>query len=152
MFATLIILQIILIIYFGVTTTVDLHPFNAIRHYTPKERAVELSRNLLFMAIFFGLTLIHTEWSFITSGVCWILYFVGGGLTWWVPYLTGKEVFKLPNNETWPQMYNRIFAGTITVLPSFKDPKRPTPNLEHTILHSLMLGIGVLAIVAGVAL
>ena len=47
---------------------------------------------------------------------------------------------------SWPELHERTYAQTIIVLPRIAD--RPRPNLEHMILHSIMLAGLVLAVAA----
>ncbi|HEX4429983.1 MAG TPA: hypothetical protein VHZ96_12020 [Frankiaceae bacterium] len=75
----------------------------------------------------------------------------GGLLLWWTPYLAG---FTMPwatagSDVSWRELHQRTYAHMVTVLPRIKD--RPRPNLEHMILHSLILIGLVLAVVTATA-
>lgn len=51
-------------------------------------------------------------------------------LGWWVPYLFGAT----PQHM---DMYNRVFARTYKVLPSF--PNHPAPDAMHFVMQILLL-------------
>ena len=50
---------------------------------------------------------------------------------------------------TWAELHSRTYARTLTVLPRIGD--RPRPNLEHMILHALMLGAAITTFAAAAA-
>ncbi|WP_314589174.1 hypothetical protein [Paenibacillus terrigena] len=137
MFISLLIVQIATILYHQLTTNFDFYPFNGIRHYSAKERRNEAWMNGIIMAIPIILTLTRMPLWIGISGLIWTLVLVGAILSWWLPYLTGVAVYKMSNNETWSQVYEKIFSQTITILPPIKN--NPRPNLEHMILHILIL-------------
>ena len=66
-----------------------------------------------------------------------LFLFIGASLTWWPPYLLGRAAPWAALGEDWTELHERTFAKTIMVLPPYKG--RPRPNLEHIILHSIML-------------
>jgi hypothetical protein len=51
---------------------------------------------------------------------------------------------------SWPELHARTYARTVIVLPRIGD--RPRPNLEHMVLHALMLAAGICALAAAGAL
>ena len=51
---------------------------------------------------------------------------------------------------TWSELHARTYARTLIVLPRIGD--RPRPNVEHMILHALVLAAAVCAFVAATAL
>jgi hypothetical protein len=55
--------------------------------------------------------------------------------TWWVPYLFGAS-------EQWREIYARVHARTITIIPMRGG--NPAPNLEHMILMVLTVTVAVL--------
>ncbi|MEI3613879.1 hypothetical protein [Pseudogracilibacillus sp. SO30301A] len=136
MFISLLILQIVTLIYHQVTTRVDLYPFNAVRFYSEKERQIETTVNGVVMGIPIIFTLTQNPILISIGGCIWILIITGAILNWWLPYVTGQEFYKMSKEETWVETYERIFAKTIIILPYLKN--NPRPNLEHMILHSLI--------------
>lgn len=135
--AAVLAIQIITLFYHQVTTLFDFFPFNGIRYYTVKERRKEAFINGITMLIPIFLTLTHKPILIGIGAVIWMLVVVGAFLNWWLPYTTGVSVYKMPNNETWSQVHERIFAKTIIILPRIKN--NPTPNVEHMILHTFIL-------------
>lgn len=135
--AVVLAIQIVTLFYHQVTTLFDLYPFNGIRYYTVKERRKEALINGITMLIPIFLTLTDKPIFIGIGAVIWMLVVLGAFLNWWLPYTTGLSVYKMPNNETWPQVHERIFAKTIIILPRIKN--NPTPNVEHMILHTFIL-------------
>lgn len=138
MFFYLLLLQVATLLYHQFTTCFDFYPFNGIRHYSAKERRNEAVINGIIMLIPIVLSLTHKSVLVGIGGFVWTLVLIGAIFSWWIPYLTGVMVYKMPNNVTWEQVYERIFSNTITILPRIKN--NPRPNLEHMILHALILG------------
>lgn len=138
MFYSLLVIQILTLCYHQITTRFDFFPFNNVRNYSIKERRKEALVNGIIMAIAIILSFTHTPILIGISGLIWTLVVIGAILSWWLPYFTGREFYKMPNNETWLQVYERIFSKTIHILPHIKN--NPRPNLEHMILHVLILG------------
>lgn len=144
MWITLLILQIATLIYHQITTRIDLFPFNAVRFYSEEERRVETTVNGIIMFIPIILTLINSYPIWIAIGGCiWLLISIGAVLNWWIPYFTGREIYKMKQDETWEEVYNKIFSKTITILPHIKN--NPRPNVEHMILHTLILSSAILS-------
>ncbi|WP_442601433.1 hypothetical protein [Paenibacillus sp. KN14-4R] len=148
MYLSLLLLQIATLVYHQLTTRFDFYPFNGVRHYSIQERRNEALINGIIMVIPIILTLTRIPLLIGIGGLIWTLVVVGAVLSWWLPYLTGIAVYKMPNNETWPQVYERIFSRTIIILPHFKN--NPRPNLEHMILHFLILGSAIISFVDAV--
>ncbi|ANY69022.1 hypothetical protein BBD42_22950 [Paenibacillus sp. BIHB 4019] len=143
MFMILLIVQLTTFSYHQLTTRFDFYPFNGIRHYSAKERRNEALINGIVMAVPVMLTFARTPLWIGIGGLIWTLVLVGAILNWWLPYVSGVTVYKMPNNETWQQVYDRIFSKTIILLPSIKN--NPRPNLEHIILHVLILSSAITA-------
>jgi hypothetical protein len=73
---------------------------------------------------------------------------LAGGLSlWWLPYLAGVTVpwATAGTGASWAELHERTYAHTVIVLPRIGG--RPRPNLEHMILHALVLAGLVLATV-----
>ncbi|HWD63119.1 MAG TPA: hypothetical protein VG369_11530 [Humibacter sp.] len=147
------ILMTVALVYFVVTTTFDLYPFNNTRDATSSEKRTEVAVNapviavpivLLLCAQAFGL-----PWPAYIGGGVELLVAVGGLLLWWAPYLTGVTMpwATAGTGLSWSELHARTYAHTIIVLPRISD--RPRPNLEHMILHTLFIAAGIFAILAG---
>jgi hypothetical protein len=143
------------LIYFVVTTLFDLHPLNNVGAATAAEKRQEVAINLPIMAAPIVLLAIG-----IAVGSPWVGYgavaiqaviLVGGLLLWWMPYLAGVTMpwATAGSDVSWRELHERTYTHTVIVLPRIKD--RPRPNLEHMILHSLVLIGLVLAVVTATA-
>ena len=82
--------------------------------------------------------------SDVASGV--LIIVLSGLALWWLPYLAGVTVpwATAGTGETWAQLHARTYAKTIIVLPRIGN--RPRPNLEHMILHALMLAAAIVTL------
>ncbi len=144
MWITLLILQITTLIFHQITTRIDLFPFNAVRFYSEEERQVETTVNGIIMVIPIIITCIKPHPIWIAIGGCiWVLISIGAILNWWIPYFTGRELYKMKQDETWQEVYERIFSKTITILPHIEN--NPRPNVEHMILHTLIFSSAILS-------
>jgi hypothetical protein len=124
------------LLFHQVTTNLDLYPFNNIRGYTRRERALEAAVNGVIMLLPIGLLLIDVPATAIASAVVLTLLFALELAMWWLPYATGQTISTLTQgDEPWSVVHGRLFSQTVTVLPQVRD--HPTPNLEHTLLHAL---------------
>jgi hypothetical protein len=138
MFALALGLQVLTLVFHQVTTHLDLHPFNNIRLYGRKERLTEASVNGAVMALPILLLVVDRPVTVLVSAVLFTLLFAMEVLMWWLPYVSGRSLPALTQgDETWEQMHARVFASTVTVLPQIRS--HPTPNLEHTLLHTCTL-------------
>jgi hypothetical protein len=146
--------QLLLLSYHQITTLIDLHPFNGVRHFARKEKMVEAGVNFVLMGLpplgfAFNIT------GLMTFGVIYYfcLFFIEL-IIWWVPYFTvpaggWRNIYNfllaLGNGDfakgdtlaRWYEQHNRLFTGTIRFLPARGE--RPVPNLEHCILHAWTL-------------
>jgi hypothetical protein len=143
---------IVALAYFVVTTVVDLFPYNNVRDASPSEKRTEVIVNgaimlvpiaLLTVAVATGLPLF--AWI---AGALQLILALGGLLLWWLPYLAGVAVpwATAGTGTTWSELHERTYSRTIMVLPRIRE--RPRPNLEHIVLHALMIAGGVLALLA----
>jgi len=130
-----------------VTTLVDLAPLNNITAATRREKTIEVAVNAPFMTlpailVVLAGTLHSSIPAYIAAGLE-LLIVLGGLALWWLPYLAGVTVpwATAGTGETWTQLHARTYAKTIIVLPRIGD--RPRPNLEHMLLHSLLLAAAV---------
>lgn len=128
--------QIATLLFHQTTTNLDLYPFNNIRGYSRRERAVEAAVNGVVMLLPVGLLLVDRPATVVASAVLLTLLFCMELAMWWLPYATGRAIPALTQGEEpWSVVHRRLFAETVTVLPQVRD--HPTPNLEHTLLHAL---------------
>jgi hypothetical protein len=102
---------------------------------------------LLVLAGAFGMPAL----AFAAAGLE-LLIVAAGLLVWWMPYLTGVAApwATAGTGVTWAQLHARTYAHTVIVVPRIGD--RPRPNLEHMILHGLMLGAAALTLAAAAGL
>jgi hypothetical protein len=143
------------LIYFVVTTLFDLYPLNNVRAATAAEKWREVAMNLPFMAAPIALLAIGAAaggpWADYGAVAVQAVILAGGLLLWWTPYLAGITMpwATAGSDVSWHKLHERTYTHTVTVLPRIKD--RPRPNLEHMILHSLILIGLVLAVVTATA-
>lgn len=142
--------------YFVLTTLADLFPFNNVREAKRSEKLTEVTVNapvlalpalLLVWASAAGLPVLAYAGAAVE-----LLALLGGLALWWLPYLAGVTVpwATAGTGETWAALHARTYAKTVIVLPHRGD--RPRPNLEHMILHTLMLLATVCAFAAARAI
>jgi hypothetical protein len=151
MFPAALTLLLLAVVYFVLTTLVDLAPLNNVTAATRREKTIEVSVNAPIMTLPAVLVLIaaamHTPIPAYVAGGLEMLILLGGLALWWLPYLARVTVpwATAGTGETWAQLHARTYAKTIIVLPRIGD--RPRPNLEHMILHSLLLAAAVITFV-----
>ncbi|GII58477.1 hypothetical protein Pth03_68660 [Planotetraspora thailandica] len=152
MFLTALILIVFADAYFVFTTLVDVFPFNNVREAKRREKITEVAANAPVMLLPAVLLLIahavQVE-ALAYAGAGLELLIVAGGLAlWWLPYLAGVTVpwATAGTGESWAGLHARTYAKTVIVLPARGD--RPRPNLEHMILHTLILAAAICAFAA----
>ncbi|MGA5761495.1 hypothetical protein [Nonomuraea bangladeshensis] len=156
MFAAALTLLLLAVGYFVLTTLVDLAPLNNVTAATRREKTVEVSVNAPVMTLPAVLVLVaaasHTSVPAYAAAGLETLILLGGLALWWLPYLAGVTVpwATAGTGETWAQLHARTYAKTMIVLPRIGD--RPRPNLEHMILHSLILAAAVITTAYAVSL
>jgi hypothetical protein len=138
--------------YFLLTTLVDLHPLNNVRDAKRSDQVTEVAVNAPIMAlpaILLGLaaTIPLPVLGYLAGGVE-LLIAIGGLLLWWMPYLIGVAVpwATAGTGASWPDLHARTYAHTLIVLPPIGN--RPRPNLEHMILHALVLAAAICTFIA----
>jgi hypothetical protein len=142
--------------YFLLVTLVDLFPLNNVRDAKRAEQRTEVAVNAPMMtlpAVLLGLAaVLSTPALGYVAGGLELLFAAGGLVLWWMPYLIGVPApwATAGTGTTWAELHARTYAQTLIVLPRIGD--RPRPNLEHMILHGLMLAGGVCAILAAASL
>ena len=138
------------LIYFLVTTLFDLRPLNNVRDAAPAEKRQEVAINLPIMAVPVALLTIGAAtgnpWPGYAAVAVQAIILLGGLSLWWMPYLAGLTVpwATAGTGASWQELHERTYAQTVIILPRIAD--RPRPNLEHMILHSIMLAGLVLAV------
>jgi hypothetical protein len=151
-----IVLILAAVAYHAVTTLADLYPFNNVRDAKRSEQVREVAMNAPVMAapaLLLGLGLaLHLPLLGYLGGILELVVVAGGLILWWLPYLVGATApwATAGTGVTWQDLYARTYASTVTVLPRIGD--RPRPNLEHMILHALMLAAVIATFVAAAAI
>ncbi|AEV83531.1 hypothetical protein ACWT_2910 [Actinoplanes sp. SE50] len=138
--------------YHAVMTLVDLFPFNNVRDAKRAERVREVATNAPVMALPAVLLALGSASGLpilgCLGGVVELLAVLGGLLLWWSPYLAGVTMpwATAGTGVSWADLHARTYARTIMVLPRIGG--RPRPNLEHILLHSLMLSAAITTLAA----
>ena len=156
MLCTALTLILAAVAYFLVVTLVDLYPLNNVRDAKRSEQRAEVAINTPIMtlpAVLLGLAaVLHRPVLGYSAGVLELLIAAGGLILWWMPYLVGWTApwATAGAGVTWSELHARTYASTLTVLPRIGD--RPRPNVEHMILHGLILAGAICALLASPAL
>ncbi|MGC4942000.1 hypothetical protein [Kribbella sp. DT2] len=156
MLITAIALVILADLYFVITTLVDLRPLNNITGATPAERRTEVLINgpiMLLPAVLLALAGgLRLPWLAMVGSGIELLVVLGGIALWWLPYLAGVTVpwATAGTGSSWAEMHARTYARTVIVVPRIGD--RPRPNLEHMVLHALVLAAAVVGFLAATRL
>src|SRR5699024_8106052 len=108
--------QIVLFLYFEVTTLINLFPWNDVTKYSYRERLLEAIVNGIIIIIGMVLFVTKIKWLMIISVAFWFVFLFMQVLTWWMPYLTGKHLKQFPK-----ELYNTHFRGTLKILPPIKN-------------------------------
>jgi hypothetical protein len=141
--------------YFLITTFVDLYPLNNVRGAKRSEQVTEAAVNapiMLVPGVLLGLAagLGVPVLGYIGAGVEFVIVVFGLAL-WWLPYLGGVAVpWATVGEVSWAELHARTYAQTVIVVPRIGD--RPRPNLEHMILHALILAAAVATLLASTGL
>jgi hypothetical protein len=133
--------------YFVLTTLVDLYPLNNVRDAKRSEQVTEVAVNAPVMALpavllGLGLALGVPSLGYI-GGTIELLAVAGGLILWWMPYLMGVTApwATAGTGVSWAELHARTYARTLIVLPRIGG--RPRPNVEHMVLHALMLAAAI---------
>ncbi|WP_432926708.1 hypothetical protein ACQPZZ_36685 [Microbispora sp. CA-135349] len=156
MFLTALLLVVAADAYFILTTLADLFPLNNVREAKRSEQLTEVAVNGPILALP-ALLLVWAPAAGLPAlayagAAAELLALLGGLALWWLPYLAGVTVpwATAGTGETWAALHARTYAKTVIVLP--RRGERPRPNLEHMILHTLMLAAAVCTFAAATAL
>ncbi|MGI5491096.1 hypothetical protein [Microtetraspora malaysiensis] len=138
--------------YFLFTTLVDVFPLNNVREATRSEKRAEVAINgpiLIVPAVLLVVAAAaHLPVLAYIGAAVELLIVLSGLALWWLPYLVGVAVpwATAGTGESWAQLHARTYAKTIIILPPIGD--RPRPNVEHMILHTLILVAAICTFVA----
>lgn len=140
-FKLAIIFQFSLLIYFEITTLVNLYPWNDLSKYSRKDKLLESIVNGLIIILGVGLFITKVKLLMIIATVFWFFYFLMQLLTWWMPYLMGKHLKQFPKS-----LYETHFKNTIKILPAKKD--HIIPDAQHNVLQLLSLVTFILCLIS----
>lgn len=132
MFSLAIIFQILVFLYFEITTLVNVFPWNDLDKYTNRQKWIEGISNGIILLVCIGLFATKTSWGMGISLVFWVFFFIMQLLTWWMPYLTGKHLKQFPKT-----LYESHFSRTVKLLPPIKN--HIIPDAQHNVLQLLSL-------------
>lgn len=156
MLALALILLLAAVAYFLLVTLVDLFPLNNVRDAKRAEQRTEVAVNAPMMTLPAALLALAAVLSLpalgYVAGALELLFAAGGLALWWMPYLIGVTApwATAGAGTTWVELHARTYAQTLIVLPRIGD--RPRPNVEHMILHGLMLAGAACTLAAATAL
>lgn len=136
-----VVLQVLLLFYFEVTTLVDLFPWNDLSNYSSQEKIVEATVNGIIILIGSGLFITKIKWLMGFSVVLWLVFLFMQLLTWWMPYVTGRHLQQFPR-----ELYETHFQKTIKILPPIKN--HIIPDAQHNVLQILSLAVLITSFVA----
>src|SRR5690625_4642354 len=83
--------QIILLVYFEVTTLIHLYPWNYLYKYSRKEKITEATVNGITIIIGITLFISKKPVLMVIATIFWFLFLLVQLLNWWMPYITGKR-------------------------------------------------------------
>ncbi|MEV4622939.1 hypothetical protein AB0J74_30025 [Asanoa sp. NPDC049573] len=152
MYALALFLIVAVVAWFLVITLVDIYPLNNVRDAKPSEQRTEVAVNapvLALPAVLLGIAA-ATDITALAyaAGALELVFALGGLVVWWMPYLVGVPAPWATSGTgvTWAELHARTYAHTVIVVPRIGE--RPRPNLEHMILHGLMLAAAVVTFAA----
>lgn len=127
-------LQLLLLVYYQLTTRYDFHPFNGVRFWQPGERYTEAAINFTLMVLPLPGYLFNISSLMRFGAVFYFILFAREIASWFVPYFFGASA-------KWQDVYSRVQGRTITLIPP--RGQNPTPNFGHLILMALTVGTGI---------
>ncbi|QKG85492.1 hypothetical protein GXN76_14200 [Kroppenstedtia pulmonis] len=134
-------LQVLLFIYFEVTTLFNLYPWNDLSAYSFREKIIEASVNGAVIILNLVLFISGITWLMIISVVFWFVYLLMQLLIWWMPYLTGKHLKQFPKT-----LYDTHFRKTVKWLPPIKE--HIIPDAQHNVLQLITLATFILCAIS----
>lgn len=136
-----IVFQVILFLYFEVTTLINLFPWNDLSKYSLREKLLEAISNGITIIVGLILFITKIKWLMIISVLIWCLFLLMQVITWWMPYLTGKHLKQFSR-----ELYDTHFQRTIKFLPPIKD--HIVPDAQHNVLQILSLATFIVSLIA----
>lgn len=130
MIQTAVFFQLLLLVYHQTTTLFDLYPFNNVRNYPLRLKLAECLVNGIIMAVPPAGYLFGLPWAKGAAPWVYVGIAIGAWFSWYQKYFFRPT----PAQQ---REYDQIFRPTIQVLPDVQG--RPRPNLEHVILHAILL-------------
>src|SRR5690625_2645813 len=109
-FTWAIIIQILLLIYFEVTTLVNLFPWNDLSKYSTREKVIEATASGIIILLGIILFATKIKWLMILSVGLWFVHLLMQLFTWWMPYVTGKHLTQFPKS-----LYDTHFQKTVKI-------------------------------------
>lgn len=134
-------LQILLFIYFEITTLVNLYPWNDLSKYSFRERMIEATTNGIVIILGLGLFFTKIKGLMILSVIIWFVFLFMQLLTWWIPYLTGRHLKQFSR-----ALYDTHFQETFKLLPPIKN--HIVPDAQHNVLQIITLATFIASTVA----
>ncbi|HLS34706.1 MAG TPA: hypothetical protein VK061_00545 [Bacillota bacterium] len=141
MFTFAFISQIILLVYFEVTTLINLYPWNDLSKYTRKEKITEATVNGITIIIGITLFISKKPVLMVIATIFWFLFLLVQLLNWWMPYITGKHLKQFPR-----ELYDSHFQDTLKILPPIKE--HIIPDAQHNVLQFLSLEVFIVSLLA----
>lgn len=141
MFTFAFISQIILLVYFEVTTLINLYPWNDLSKYTRKEKITEATVNGITIIIGITLFISKKPVLMVIATIFWFLFLLVQLLNWWMPYITGKHLKQFPR-----ELYDSHFQDTLKILPPIKE--HIIPDAQHNVLQLLSLEVFIVSLLA----
>ncbi|MBS4200522.1 hypothetical protein KHA93_12865 [Bacillus sp. FJAT-49732] len=141
MFYVAILFQILVFLYFEITTLVNLFPWNDLSKYTVRQKWTEAISNGVILLVCIGLFATKTSWGMGISLLFWVFFFIMQLLTWWMPYVMGQHLKQFPKT-----LYESHFSRTVKILPPIKN--HIVPDAQHNVLQLLSLSAIIFSIAA----
>lgn len=130
LFKWAVILQIVLLVYFVITTVLPLYPWNDLTPYSAAEKWTEAGVNGGLILLNLTLFLSKAKWLMLISILFWGAFLLMQLIIWWMPYLTGKHLKQFPKS-----LHESHFNNTLKILPPIKD--HAIPDAQHNVLQLL---------------
>ena len=134
-----IVMQVLLFIYFEITTLVNLFPWNDLSKYSTREKVIEATTNGVVIITGIVLFLTKVNWLMTISVIIWFIFLFMQLLVWWMPYLTGKHLKQFPR-----ELYDTHFQRTVKFLPRVKN--HIIPDAQHIVLQTLSMATLVMCV------
>src|SRR5690625_2591920 len=141
MFTFAFISQIMLLVYFAVTTLINLYPWIDLSKYTPKEKITEAAVNAITIIIGNTFMISKKQALMVIAAIFCFLFLLVQLVDWWMPYITGKHLKQFPR-----ELYDSHFQDTLKILPPIKE--HIIPDAQHNVLQFLSLEVFIVSLLA----